>query len=275
MKKISVYAAAAAIAMASCTPDTGEKAMTLSTQDDSLGYAASMYMAENLPRIARLQLGVDSAHIDDFVRGIRDGFPATDDDAAKAYAAGLQIGSRAAGMLQQAENMLYDGDTAKHIDRNMFIEAVVASLYNEGKTMKVADAVEYFNEYKYRGNSERFMQQNGTRDGVVTLPSGLQYKMEKKGNGAIATMTDSVLCIYKGSLTNGRSFDSSRGKEVKFPVNTVIPGFAEALCMLPEGSKCKVYIPWNLAYGEKGSSRIPPYSALVFDIEVTKVIKKK
>lgn len=275
MKKITVYAAMLALVFASCTHDSGEKAITLSTQSDSLCYAASMYMAENLPRIAQMQLGIDSAHIDDFVRGIRDGFPTTEDAATKAYTAGLQIASRASGMLLQAENMLYNGDTTKHIDRRLFIEAVVASLYNEGKTMKVADAVKYFNEYKYRGESERFMLQNATRDGIVTLPDGLQYKMEQKGDGTTATMNDSVMCIYKGSLTNGRSFDSSRGKEVKFPVNSVIPGFAKALCMLPEGSKCKVYIPWNLAYGEKGSSRIPPYSTLVFDIEVTKVIKKK
>ena len=137
------------------------------------------------------------------------------------------------------------------------------------------EAIEYSDRVIYRQASEDFMAENKTREGVVTLPSGLQYKMEVEGKGAVATANDTVSVIYRGSFPNGRTFDSSRGKEIAFPVGGVVPGFAEALQILPEGSKCKVYIPWQLGYGKSGNRSIPPYSVLIFDIEVMRVIKAK
>lgn len=157
----------------------------------------------------------------------------------------------------------------------MFLAGLIAGIYNEGNNMTMEQAIEYADRVVYRQASEDFMAENKTREGVVTLPSGLQYKMEVEGNGAIATAVDTVSVIYRGTFPNGRTFDSSRGKEVAFPVGGVVPGFAEALQILPEGSKCKVYIPWNLGYGKSGTRGIPPYSVLIFDIEVMRVIKAK
>ncbi|MFQ3579257.1 MAG: FKBP-type peptidyl-prolyl cis-trans isomerase [Bacteroidales bacterium] len=124
-----------------------------------------------------------------------------------------------------------------------------------------------------------FLDKNKTKDGVVTLPSGLQYKVLKKGNGKTPKVTDTVTVHYKGSLINGEVFQSSydRKEPVTFPVTGVIKGWTEALLMMREGDKWEVYIPQDLAYGEypRPGSGIEPYSTLIFEIELLSVGKKK
>ena len=116
-----------------------------------------------------------------------------------------------------------------------------------------------------------FLAANKTKPGVVTLPSGLQYKIEKQGTGRKPRATDSVECNYRGTLIDGKEFDSSykRGQTATFPVNRVIPGWTEILQLMPTGSKYKVFIPSNLAYGERGAGAdIGPNATLIFDIEL-------
>lgn len=274
MRRVAKYTFLAVAAfLGACSQGVEERKLSLVDRDDSISYAASVYMAQEMRQIMT-QLEVDASVEDDFVRGVRDAFPKNDDKRSLAYSSGQMIGARAVAMLEQAQKIVYGNDTTKRIDPEIFLEGVVASAYAKGKNMELSDALEYYNQYKYRGESDDFIADNAKRAGVVTLPSGLQYKMETKGGGALATLSDTVCCIYKGTFTNGRTFDTSRGNIVKLPVSTLIPGFSEALLMLPEGSKCKVYIPWELGYGAHGNELVPPYCALVFDIEVVKVLRK-
>lgn len=122
---------------------------------------------------------------------------------------------------------------------------------------------------------EEFLAINKEKPGVVTLPSGLQYQILKKGEGSIPKATDQVTCHYHGTLIDGRVFDSSvdRGQPATFGVTQVIPGWVEALQMMPVGSKWRLFIPSNLAYGERGAGEsIEPNSALIFDVEILNIV---
>jgi FKBP-type peptidyl-prolyl cis-trans isomerase FklB len=124
---------------------------------------------------------------------------------------------------------------------------------------------------------EAFLAANKTKDGVVTLPSGLQYKILKEGTGPKPTATDSVVCNYKGTLLNNTEFDSSykRGQPATFGVNQVIKGWTEALQLMPIGSKWQLFIPSDLAYGQRGPSpEIGPNSTLVFEVELLSIQDK-
>lgn len=125
-----------------------------------------------------------------------------------------------------------------------------------------------------KAGGERFLEDNKNLDGVVTLPSGLQYKVIVEGNGAKPTATSTVECHYEGRLINGNVFDSSyqRGESVTFNLNQVIPGWTEGLQLMREGSKYELYIPYQLGYGENGvNGVIPPFAPLVFTVELLSV----
>jgi len=123
--------------------------------------------------------------------------------------------------------------------------------------------------------SQEFLTENGKKDGVVTLPSGLQYKIIKAGTGAKPAVDSKVQVHYRGSLVDGTEFDSSykRGEPASFPVNGVISGWTEALQLMKEGAKWQLVIPSDLAYGENGAPpMIPPNATLVFDVELLKIL---
>ena len=129
---------------------------------------------------------------------------------------------------------------------------------------------------KMAGEGKAFLEENAKKEGVITLPSGLQYKVVKAGTGPKAVDGDKVTTHYTGRFIDGKVFDSSveRGQPATFGVNQVIKGWTEALKLMPEGSKWVLYIPYDLAYGERGQSSIPPYSTLIFDIELIDVVGK-
>ncbi len=127
-----------------------------------------------------------------------------------------------------------------------------------------------------KAEGEKFLAENKTKEGVVTLPSGLQYKIVQAGTGATPTATDTVVTHYTGTLLNGKVFDSSvqRGEPATFPVNGVIPGWTEALQHMKVGGKWQLFIPADLAYGERGAGQmIAPNSTLIFDIELLEIKK--
>ncbi len=131
---------------------------------------------------------------------------------------------------------------------------------------------------KAKSEGEAFLAANKTKPGVVTLPSGLQYKIITEGTGPKPTASDSVVCDYKGTLTDGKEFDSSykRGQPATFPVGGVIKGWTEALQLMPVGSKWQLFIPSELAYGERGAgSDIPPNATLIFEIDLKSIEAKK
>ncbi len=126
-----------------------------------------------------------------------------------------------------------------------------------------------------REKGEAFLVENGKKEGVKTLPSGLQYRVIKEGDGKHPTKAEQVVVHYKGTLIDGREFDSSykRGEPAKFGVSQVIKGWTEALQLMKEGSKWMLYVPWYLAYGEKGSGKlIGPHETLIFEVELIAVL---
>lgn len=125
-----------------------------------------------------------------------------------------------------------------------------------------------------KAEGENFLAENAKKEGVKTLPSGLQYKVLREGNGRKPSATDQVECHYEGTLINGQVFDSSyrRGETATFGLNQVIKGWTEGLQLMQEGAKYRFFIPYDLAYGERGAGQsIPPYAALIFDVELIKV----
>ena len=178
-----------------------------------------------------------------------------------SYAIGLGIG----------QNLLSMG--AKGIEVDDFAQAIKDVLEGNKTAIAHAEARDIVNKYFAE------LEENKKRPGVVTLPSGLQYEVINEGNvGKYATATDQVKCHYEGTLIDGTLFDSSikRGQPAVFGVNQVIPGWVEALQLMPEGAKWKLYIPSDLAYGAQGAGEmIPPHSTLVFDVELLEILSQK
>lgn len=126
-----------------------------------------------------------------------------------------------------------------------------------------------------KAEGEKYLAENAKKEGVVTLPSGLQYMVLKEGNGKKPKATDQVKCHYEGFLIDGTVFDSSiqRGEPAVFPLNQVIAGWTEGLQLMQEGAKYRFFIPYILGYGEGGAgASIPPYAALIFDVELLEVL---
>ena len=251
--------------LCSCSSPSGE--VRLRNVDDSLSYAVSMLVSEELPGMLAAE-GIDSTTIDDFIRGVRAAFPLDDSPESRAYLNGIVVAVEAMDMLNMANKSIYPDGNDKKVDRRLFVEGIVAASKGDSEVMDMAFAIDFYNQHIFRARSEQFISENASRPGVVTLPSGVQYKVSVMGGGAKAGNDDTVKCIYKGTYPNGAVFDSSRGEAVDLEVASLVPGLAEVVMTLPAGTQCMVYVPWNLAYGAKGSGKISPYSALVYDIEI-------
>ena len=148
----------------------------------------------------------------------------------------------------------------------------LTTLQNDLRTKQQEKAQQVGMSNKKEG--EDFLAANKSKEGVVTLPSGLQYKILKEGTGPKPSATDSVVCNYRGTLINGTEFDSSykRGQPATFPVNGVIKGWTEALQLMPVGSKWQLFIPPDLAYGQRGAGAdIGPNATLIFEVELLSI----
>ncbi len=191
-----------------------------------------------------------------------------------SYALGLSIGN----------NFLNSG--IKNLQVEDFVKGLTDVLNEKQPDITYDEAKEVINEFFIKLQKEKmeinkkageeFLHINKGRAGVVELPSGLQYQILKQGNGAKPKATDKVKCHYHGILINGTVFDSSvqRGQPAVFGVNQVIPGWVEALQLMPVGSKWRLFIPSNLAYGEQGAGEmIEPNSTLIFDVELLDIVK--
>lgn len=196
-----------------------------------------------------------------------------------SYALGIGIGSQLAGMgakelniddFAQAIKDVISGSELK-VD-NAEAQTLVQNFFQEQEAKQQAAAVEAGKVAKAAG--EAFLAENGKKDGVVTLPSGLQYQVLKEGNGKKPSATDQVVCHYEGTLIDGTVFDSSyqRNQPATFGLNQVIPGWTEGVQLMQEGAKYRFFIPYKLAYGERGAgAQIPPFATLVFDVELIEV----
>ena len=172
------------------------------------------------------------------------------------------------------------------VSSELFAQGVKDFYNNDTTTFSEVQANEILNSYfqkqqqkkadKFKVEGEKFMAENKSKPGVKVTESGLQYIVEKEGTGAIPTLTDNVTTHYTGTLIDGTIFDSSieRGQPASFPVNGVIPGWTEILQLMKVGSKYKIFVPWNLGYGERGAGqKIQPYSTLIFELELISIDK--
>ena len=190
-----------------------------------------------------------------------------------SYALGLGIG-------QQLKSM-----NIKGFSIDDFAKSISEVMNGQPTQMTAREAQEMLNEYfatkaaedakKAIGEGKVFLENNGKRQGVVTTKSGLQYEVLAEGTGRSPKATDKVRCHYEGRLINGDVFDSSyqRNQPADFGLNQVIAGWTEGVQLMKEGAKYRFYIPYLLGYGEQGAgSSIPPYSTLIFDVELIKVL---
>lgn len=176
---------------------------------------------------------------------------------------------------QEAQGLLGIESVATNFD--LIKQGFINGLYNYTEQMNSEDAAEYIentiNNLKYgdtKSAGEKFLQENALRDGVIVTESGLQYEVIKMGKGKKPAATDRVKVHYHGTLIDGTVFDSSvdRGEPITFGLNQVIPGWTEGVQLMPVGSKFKFYIPQELGYGSRNAGSIPPYSALIFEVEL-------
>lgn len=190
-----------------------------------------------------------------------------------SYALGLSIGNN------------FRSTGIKEVDFDSFLKGLKDVMNEVPVAMSYEEAQHVMNEYFTKLQADRlelnkkagdeFLAINKKKAGVVTLASGLQYEIIKEGNGSKPAATDQVECHYHGTLIDGTVFDSSveRGEPATFGVNQVIPGWVEALQLMPEGSKWRLFIPSNLAYGERGAGQsIEPNSALIFEVEILNIV---
>ena len=300
MKKMMILALALVAGASLYTADAAKKKKVAQTEEpavekvvlnnsaDSISYTAGMSATEGLVGYL-LQQKMDTTMMADFVKGFMTCVNQGDDPKAKAYQMGMTIA-------QQLKERMLPGmkkeltDTPDSIVEPIFYRGFTDALMQDTTLFKVSKAATFFkekmesnmkarDEKRYGANRDagkQFLAENARKDSVITLPSGLQYKVLVKGNGKVPQMTDKVKVHYEGRLLDGTVFDSSykRGEPSELTPKQVIKGWTEALTMMPEGSKWQLYIPYDLAYGDREAGQIKPYSMLIFDVELIEIVTK-
>ena len=273
-----VLVASASLFTASAAKKKNVKKVTpvvLATESDSLSYAAGVHATRGLIPFIQQSYKVDTAYMADFIRGYEEAIAKANTPQGTAYIVGMQI----AQMVNQRilpgtrEELKSAKDS---IDAAMFSRGFVAALANDTTLFSVKKAGEFKTQI-LAGAGEKFLAANAKKPGVKVLPSGLQYKVIKAGQGEVPKATDEVEVIYEGRLIDGTVFDATSkhggAKTDKFRAGNLIKGWTEALTTMPVGSKWQIYIPYELAYGERQAGQIPPYSTLIFDLELVSIVK--
>jgi FKBP-type peptidyl-prolyl cis-trans isomerase FklB len=294
MKKV-LFIAVVAIATGLSSCAQAPKA-ELKTEIDSLSYAIGLSRSQQGLTQFLEQQGVDSAQYSNFLKGVLEGAKSADISEKMAYSVGMQIGQMiAVNWYESINHELFGNDSTKTINKEDMLagffagvtgkgrvmDPIIATTYTDDKmkSVKEASLLERFGENKAAG--EKFLEENKAKEGVVTTESGLQYKVITEGKGQVPTSTDRVKVHYKGTLIDGTEFDSSYSRKDKdgnpqpstFRANQVIKGWTEALTMMPIGSKWELYIPQELAYGSQDTGTIPPFSTLIFEVELLSIEK--
>ena len=288
MKKIFSMAAVA-IAVATMMSCGNNPKPSLKSDVDTLSYAIGMSQSQGLMDYLANAKGVDTTYIAEFLQGVNDGANAGDDKKKAAYFAGIEIGQQIANNMMKGLNYnLFGEDSTQTVSLNNFMAGFVSGVTGKDSKMTVneADSVAevLFQRIKAKSQEKqfgankaegaKFLAANAKKEGVKTLPCGVQYKVLKDGNGAIPADTSIVVVNYEGRLIDGTVFDSNKshgGEPATFRVGQVIKGWQEALKAMPVGSEWEIYIPQELAYGANQQGNIPPFSLLIFKVELLEV----
>jgi len=284
MKKLMFYAvfcltALVMVSFFSCSAQAPQA--KLKTDIDSLSYAFGVQISGGIDLDQYFKSkGIEGASKEEFVKGFLEGAKADKKDKnATARLEGLSVGKQiATDMFTNINENIFGSDSTQTLNKEQLLAGFLAAVQNKNLLMKKDDvqtfvqtkveAVQAKVNEKYKVANQAFLDDNVKKDGVKTTPSGLQYKVVSEGTGAKPTSPeDTVTVKYKGTTIAGKVFDSN--DKAVFPLNRVIPGWTEGIQLMSVGSKYTLYIPYNLAYGEKGRRPdIDPYATLIFDVEL-------
>lgn len=255
---------------------------------DTFSYLLGMANSNGLKAYLSQRMGIDTAYVEDFLKGFQQKELTEADKREKARLAGMEIREQVETQVWSNANRQID-DSVDVLNHEQFIKGFQNGILPVDTTFSMDSAqslvqkqMAYYHkvkmEKKYGANrvaGEQFLKLNAKQDSVQTTASGLQYKVITMGTGEKPQKTDRVKVDYEGRLIDGTVFDSSykRGKPATFPVGQVIAGWTEALCMMPVGSKWEVYVPQELGYGDREQQKIPPFSCLVFTVELHEIVK--
>jgi len=261
----------------------------MKNQIDSIAYSLGLAQTQGLKNYLINKLEVDTTFMKDFIKGLNEGTKKLD-KKENAYFAGIQIGQQIKNqMIKGINKELFGADSTKTIDVDNFMAGFIAGTLEKGQKMTMQQAQEYAQknmevlknnslEKTYGANKlagAKFMAENKLKEGVITTPSGLQYKIVTAGTGEVPKAESKVKVHYKGTMLDGTEFDSSykRNEPATFEAGQVIKGWTEALTMMPVGSKWILYIPQELAYGSREAGPIKPFSTLIFEVELLSIEK--
>ena len=293
MKKFTFAAIAAVAAVTLFSCGNGAPKANLKSDVDTLSYAIGMAQTNGLKDYLVNRLDIDTAYMDEFIKGLNEGANAGDDKKKAAYYAGIQIGQQISNqMVKGINHELFGNDSTKTISLKNFMAGFISGTTGKGGLMTVDSAQMVAQtlmqsikaktmEKEFGPNreaGEKFLAENAKKEGVKTLEGGVQYKVIKEGTGAIPADTSRVKVNYEGRLLDGTIFDSTykRGEPAEFRCNQVIKGWTEALIHMPAGSVWEVYVPQEKAYGARQQGNdIKPFSMLIFKIELLEVNPKR
>lgn len=264
-----------------------EAPVQLVTAQDTISYAAGMAATQGLLQYLQQSLELDTMFMADFKKGFYEAIERGTDPKYVAYNAGVQISAQVQKQIFPKSSMSFE-ETGGPLNQDIFYRGFIDGAMSDTTKMDVQYASQYVRTVQeaakkaqaeaYIKENTAWLAENSKKPGVVTLPSGLQYKVITEGNGVVAESADNVTVKYEGKMIDGTVFDSSYKRNpdtTSFKPTQVIKGWTEALCMMPEGSKWELYIPQELAYGERQAGKIKPYSTLIFTVEVVKVEKSE
>lgn len=256
----------------------------LKTEVDSLSYFLGVSRTDGIINYLTMQAGIDTAYMDDFVRGFNEG-SAHYGPKEIAYLEGMRIAHMINNQwMPNLSQEVFLGDSSKTLNREAMLagfyhgvkrpddmKVMRARAYTDTKKAEIKEQVklEKYGENKKAG--EAFLAENKQKDGVRTTASGLQYKIIAEGKGETPKEDSKVKVNYRGTLIDGTEFDSSKDKPASFRVSHLIKGWGEALTLMPVGSKWELYIPQELAYESREQRNIPPYSVLIFEVELVEI----
>ena len=241
-------------------------------------YAAGVAQSASLAQFLAQRSGVDSAHIKDFVEGLSKDVSADEAAKLRALLASIDIKKQMPQIVQSMNQQATGKGDTTYVDQAVFVKGLTEGLLKtntlsaDSATKIEQQQYDYYTQQLKMRNAD-FLAQYAKQKGVKSTPSGLLYKVLQQGDGAMPADTSQVEVHYEGKLVDGTVFDSSyqRGETATFGLNQVIKGWSEAVKLMKVGSKYEVCLPYNLAYGERGTRGIPPFSTLLFTIELKSI----